>query len=123
MYITSSKSGGGRMVSKIAIPKYTESLISLTDADVIETFDIENFAHHQGAVIKDKLLYIFGGVPAWGDTNHLSIIDLQNKKNIALINIMDTGFKVEAEGAFFYKNCLYCATNRTGVYKFVIQRE
>ena len=123
MYITSSKSGGGRLVSKIAIPKHTESQIYLTDDDIIDSFDIENFDHHQGSVIKGNHLYIFGGVPAWGDTNHLSIIDLQKKGTIALINIMDKGFKDEAEGAFIYENCLFCAANRTGIYKFVIKDE
>lgn len=116
MYIYGNMNGA--QIVRFNIPEAHQASVSLNDKDILEQFTLDKFTHQQGANIKDGLLYVFDGVPAWGDTNYLRIIDLKNKKELAKINIMEKGFKVEPEGTFFYKKELYCASNNSGIYKF-----
>ncbi len=117
MYVSSAASDGGGKVSVFEVPEVSNDQKVLTDDDIIESFTVGKFTHHQGANIKDNIMFIFDGVPAWGDTNFLRIIDLGKKEDVAKINIMKKGFTVEAEGAFFYKGELFCATNNSGIFK------
>lgn len=116
MYIYGNMNGA--QIAKIHLPDIRQPLVTLSDEDILEQFTLDKFIHQQGANIKDGLLYIFDGVPAWGDTNYLRIIDLSGKKDIVKINIMEKGFKVEPEGTFFYNGELFCTTNNSGIYKF-----
>ena len=117
MYVSSAASDGRGKVTVFELPEVSTDKIVLSDDDIIESFTVGNFTHHQGANIKDNVLFVFDGVPAWGDTNFLRIIDLEKKEDIAKINIMKNGFTAEAEGAFFYNGELYCATNNSGIFK------
>lgn len=116
--VSTAASEGDGKISFFKVPPIYEKNITLTDEDITDSFHVGRFTHHQGANINGDLLYIFDGVPAWGDTNYLRIIDLNKKKDIAKINIMEKGFKCEPEGAFFYNGDLFNASNRSGIYKF-----
>lgn len=118
MYIYGNSNGA--QIAKLRIPDITHFSTTLSDNDILEQFTLNKFTHQQGANIKDGLLYVFDGVPTWGDTNYLRITDLSGKKDIVKINIMEKGFKVEPEGTFFYNGELFCATNNSGIYKFKI---
>lgn len=115
MYIYGNHDGA--QIAKFVIPNIYTPLITLRDSDVLEHFELSSFTHQQGAVIKGNYLYVFDGVPAWGDTNYLRIIDLKLRKDAFIINLTQKGFKAEPEGSFFYNNELYCATNNSGIYK------
>ena len=117
MYVSSAASDGGGKISIFEVPKVSTDKIVLSDDGIIESFTVGKFTHHQGANIKDNVLSVFDGVPAWGDTNFLRIIDLEKKEDVVKINIMKKGFTAEAEGAFFYNGELYCATNNSGIFK------
>ena len=117
MYVTSASSDGGGKVTVFEVPEVSPDKKLLSDDDIIESFTVGKFTHHQGANIKDNVLFVFDGVPAWGDTNFLRIIDLEKKEDVVKINIMKKGFTAEAEGAFFYNGELYCATNNSGIFK------
>ena len=118
MYIYANT--GTAQIAKLLIPDIYQSEVTITDDDIIEQYSIDKFTHQQGGVIKNGKMFVFDGVPAWGDINYLRIIDLINKNNLATINITDLGLKAEPEGAFIYRNELYCATNNSGIYKVSI---
>ena len=119
MYVTSNSQNGHGVISVFKIPKTSSSRIKLKDSDIIQQILIPSFTHHQGACIKNNKLYIFDGVPGWGDTNYLRIVDLIAKRDEFLINLTRKKFNLEVEGAFFWKNELYCITNGRGVYKII----
>lgn len=121
MYVTTAASSGEGKVSIFDIPDVKSTEVKLSDKDILDSFYVSKFTHHQGANIHNGMLYIFEGVPQWGDTNYLRIIDLNKKEDIARINITEKGFKAEAEGAFFYNEELYCATNNSGIFKFSLK--
>ena len=108
---------GKAHIVKFKIPNPYEENVTLSDNDILEQFQVEKFTHQQGAVMRNGIIYVFDGVPSWGDTNYLRIIGVKDKKNIATINITDKGLKAEPEGAFIYNNELYCATNNAGIFK------
>lgn len=118
MCVSTAASEGDGKITLFKIPSTNNTQVSLTSDDIIDSFHVGKFTHHQGANIKNDILYIFDGVPAWGDTNYLRIIDLKNKKDLAKINIIEKGFKIEPEGAFIYNGELYNASNNSGIYKF-----
>ncbi len=115
MYIYANTNGA--QIAKLNIPDINQKEVVLMDDDILEHYTLEKFTHQQGAVIHKGMMYVFDGVPQWGDTNYLRIIDLKNKDDFAKINITEKGLKAEPEGAFIYKDVLYCATNNSGIYK------
>lgn len=115
MYIYANSNGA--QIAKLNIPDINQKEVVLTDEDIMEQYTLEKFTHQQGAVIYKGMMYVFDGVPQWGDTNYLRIIDLERKENFATINITEKGLKREPEGAFMWNDILYCATNNSGIYK------
>ena len=115
MYIYANTNGA--QIAKLHIPDIYKNKVEMSEENILEQFSLGGFNHQQGAVIDRAILYIFDGVPAWGDTNYLRIIDLLKKEDVAKINIKKKGFTAEAEGAFFYKGELFCATNNSGIFK------
>ena len=95
--------------------------VELTDKDELDRFTLPSFRHQQGAVIRNDKMYVMDGVPSWGDTVMLRIIDLKNRKDYAIIDLSKMGFNVEPEGIDFWGDCLLCATNfNKGIYSFTI---
>ena len=117
LFVSSATNDGNGKITIFEIPNPYKEQVTLLNEDIKRSFIVGKFTHHQGANIKDNLLYIFDGVPAWGDINYLRIIDLEKEKDICKINITKKGFTYEAEGAFFYNEVLFCATNNSGIYK------
>lgn len=117
MYVSSAAYGGGGKITVFNIPPLDDMLFPMSDDDIVDSFDVDKFTHHQGANIYNNFMYVFDGVPAWGDTNFLRIIDLERKMDAITLNVMDKGLKAEPEGTFFYKGELYCATNNAGIFK------
>lgn len=116
MYVASSNSGQ-RIISRFRVPDYSPFHVELIDDNILDSFEICSFEHHQGASINNHFLYILAGVPSWGDTNFLIIVDLEKQQSVAKINLMKYGLKAEPEGTFFYDGSLYCATNNSGIYR------
>ena len=115
MYVSSAAHGGGGRITIFHIPSLEDGEVILNDDDIVDSFEVDKFTHHQGATIFERMLYIFDGVPQWGDTNYLRIIDLEKKVDFAKINITEKGLKAEPEGAFVYNGRLFCATNNSGI--------
>ena len=104
-------------IAQLNIPDYKTSKISLTEDDIIERFQIEQFTYQQGAVIKNGLLYITEGIPERIKINNLRIIDLKNKRQIYKLDLLSSGFTAETEGLTFYNNELLVTTyGRRGIY-------
>lgn len=108
-------------IVKLQIPDVSQYDVILSEEDIISQFSLEKFTHQQGATIFLNKMYVLDGVPAWGDTNYLRIIDLEKQKNIAKINVTDMGLKAEPEGTFVYKNELFCAANNSRVFKISLK--
>lgn len=120
MYIYANSYGA--QIVKFAIPDYKSNYIELADNNELDRFTLPSFIHQQGAVIREDKMYVMDGVPAWGDTVILRIIDLKTKADYAKIVMSDLGFNMEPEGIDFYNDCLLCATNtNSGIYKITIQ--
>ena len=107
-------------IARFAIPDIRSSSVTLTDGDIKDIFPISVFSHQQGAVIKDGYMYVFDGVPQWGDINYLRIIDLTKRRDFSVLNVTELGLTYEPEGAFFYKGELFCATNNAGLFRFSV---
>ncbi len=103
---------GGAHIAKFSIPDIFQENVILTDEDILEQFSLHGFTHQQGAVIRNGLLYVMDGVPQWGDTNYIRIIDLVNKTDYDKINISAIGFgNIEFESISFYEDCFITASN------------
>ena len=110
MYVYANS--GGAQIAKFDIPDILQENVILTDEDILEQFSLPSFTHQQGAVIRNGLLYVMDGVPQWGDTNYMRIIDLVNKTDYDKINISAIGFgNIEFESLSFYEDCFITASN------------
>lgn len=119
MYIYANSNGA--QIANMYIPDFHQKNVEMKDEDIIEQHTYAGFTHQQGAVINQNKLYIFDGVPGWGDTNFLRIIDLEKKEDVAKVNLTKLGFRAEAEGAFLYNGELYNATNNSGIFRFILK--
>lgn len=118
MYVL-TKGTDQTFISKFEIPDNKISSIALVDEDIIEQFEVKDYIHKQGAIIKNGFLYILYGVPAWGDTNYLRIIDLSNYEDTCVYNLSELGFWQEFEGLSFYNDSLIvAANNNAGIFIF-----
>ena len=110
MYIYANHQGAH--IAKLEIPDINQPEVVLTDNDILEQFSLPGFTHQQGACINNNMMFILDGVPQWGDTNYLRIIDLKKRKDIKIINISDFGYgSIEFEGISYYNNCYILTTN------------
>lgn len=109
----------GAQFAKFSIPDISLNNVALTDDDILDQFTLDSFVHHQGAVIKNGIMYVTDGVPQWGDTNYLRIIDLYKHTQLYLFNLTDMGYNIETEGLSFYNNTLLVSNcKRSGIYMF-----
>lgn len=110
MYVYANSNGA--QIAKFNIPDFSQEEAVLTEADILELFSLPSFTHQQGAVIRSGLLYVMDGVPQWGDTNYMRIIDLVNKTDYDKINISALGFEnIEFESLSYYEDCFITASN------------
>lgn len=125
MYVLSkSLYNNDTYISRFIIPSINNADVNFIDDDIIEQFEVTNSIHKQGAVIHKGFLYIMYGVPAWGDTNYLRIIDLVNKEDYMTVNISAMGFNQEFEGLTIYKNMLIAPTNsNAGIFSITIYKK
>lgn len=93
------------------------SSVTLTEDDVKDSFTCIGCANQQGGVVRNGILYLLDGVPAWGTLTKLYVYDLWNK---GLINIIDIyhllGITDEFEGCGIYNDTLIANTNGGGIY-------
>lgn len=114
MYVYANKNGA--QIAKFNIPDTHEPEIILTDEDIIEQFSLDSFNHQQGAVISNGFLYVMDGVPQWGDTNYLRIIDLERHEDYAIYNVSEMGFNQEFEGLTVFNDILIAPANGSGIF-------
>lgn len=111
-------------IYKFRLPSISEGgTVRLTKEDAISCWTIcDNPSFYkQGGMVKDDVMYIMEGVPAWDKDNILRIIDLKNN-SYKLINLSkELNVKWEPEDIFIYKNDFYVASNRMGVFKLKIE--
>lgn len=119
MYIYANNQGA--QIAKFSIPDIKQAEIKLTDDEILDLFTLSGFMHQQGACIKDSLLYLMDGVPNWGDTNYLRIIDLKNKKDYRTINFTELGYgRIEFESISTFNDNFILTTNNSGIYSLKI---
>jgi len=110
MYVYANSNGA--QIAKFNMPDFSQEKVVLTDTDILEQFSLPSFTHQQGAAIRNGLLFVMDGVPQWGDTNFLRIIDLVNKTDYDKINISALGFgNIEFESLSYYEDCFITASN------------
>lgn len=112
MYVLSkTRSNGKTFISKMNIPSLDNEQVQLMDDDIIDQYEVSDSVHKQGAVIYKGFMYIMYGVPVWGDTNYLRVIDLSNREDYMTVNISKMGFKQEFEGLTVYKDVFIAPAN------------
>lgn len=117
LYVYANHSTGAQ-IAKFKIPDPYEPNIILSDKEIINQFSLSPFIHQQGACIRNNKLFVFDGVPAWGDRNILRVIDLHSGMDLRYLYLSANGLVYEVEGAFFWKDNLYCITNDSnGIFK------
>lgn len=117
-----ANSSSARLI-KFKTPDFHQEAVDLTDADILDYVSIGHIDHQQGGIIKNGILYMIFGVPAWGDIVWLRLFNLETKSEIARFNLSEKGFKGEPESVFFYKNDLFAVTNNSGIFKFLITKD
>ena len=119
MYVYANNNGA--QIAKFDIPDTHLSETILTDEDILEQFSLNSFTHQQGAVISNGFLYVMDGVPQWGDTNYLRIIDLVKLEDHTIYNVSEMGFNQEFEGLTIYNDKLIAPTNsNAGIFSITI---
>lgn len=110
-------------ISKFNIPDpLASSPVTLSDNDILDSYFIPTeAANMQGGAYHDGLLYIGRGKPSARYIN-LYVIDLANRKLWYMVELLNNGFSVEPEGAFFYKDDLYIGANKS-IFKFTFKYE
>lgn len=113
--------------SSFAIPSIFDgdnnviSAVTLTSSDIKDSFGSSMPGTHlQGGIIVNGILYEVQGVPAWGDTATLNVIDMWGMKDINFINLSSLGWTYEPEGVALYDRHLYVNTQGNGIYIFYI---
>ena len=122
-YLYAYANNNSTRLIKFEIPDYHSNIVNLTDSDVLEFILLEHIDHQQGGIIKNGLFYMIFGVPNWGDQVWLRVFNLETKNEIVRYNLSEKKFIGEPEGLFFYKNELYVATNRAGIYKIRFKKD
>lgn len=108
-------------ITRWNMPKLSQGDITLTDADIKESWETgTKAANAQGAAIKNHLLFIFRGYESAGYI-YLYVFDLVQKTRVATIDILSDGFTSEPEGVFFWGNTLHTSTNGGDLYRFIFR--
>lgn len=108
-------------ITKWNMPKLSQGDITLTDADIKESWETgTNAVYSQGAVIRNHLLFIFRGYQSV-NVIQLSVFDLVNKTTVAIIDLLGDDFTSEPEGVFFWGNTLFTSTNGGDLYRFIFR--
>ena len=110
-------------ISKFSIPDPLElNTVYLSDSDILDSYFIPTeAANMQGGAYNDGLLYIGRGKASAGYIN-LYVIDLANRKLWFMVDLLNHGFSLEPEGAYFYKDDLYIGASRS-IFKFTFKYE
>ena len=116
---------GKTIISKMNIPTVHTEKITLTDSDIIETFSLDlSYPNFQGGCIVGEKLYIIYGIPQWGNTKYLRIIDLVKKKDHFTYNLSSYGYGwIEFESLSPYKEGFITASyGNKGIYFIKINK-
>lgn len=93
------------------------SSVTLTEEDCKDYFTTYALANPQGGVMKDGILYLLDGVPAWGTLNKLHVYNIWGKELINTIDIHHIlNLTDEFEGCGIYNDTLIANTQGRGIY-------
>lgn len=119
----STNANGNAHFMKFAIPAIFDgdsnvvSEVTLTDADIIDSFSTIPNANQQGGVVKNGILYLLDGVPSYGTYTKLYVYNLWSKSLINIIDIYNIlGITSEFEGCGIWNDTLVANTNGGGIY-------
>ena len=90
---------------KFNLPSLSLSTVTLTQADIIDQFDVngENFQYPQGCTYSNGKIYALSGFSGSGC---LHVIDLERKKEVTTINLSTIGIENEPEFISEYNGTL-----------------
>lgn len=122
MWYSTSANGNAHFM-KFAIPAVFDgdsnvvSEVTLTDADIIDSFTTIPNSNQQGGVVKNGILYLLDGVPSYGTYTKLYVYNLWSKSLINIIDIYNIlGITAEFEGCGIWNDTLVANTNGRGIY-------
>lgn len=98
---------------------YGVNVVTLESTDIISQFNTEYSYYLQGGCYYNGKIYSLEGFT--NDTTNkptLRVIDLENKRQVTVIDLYSIGLTVEPEMIFVDENTLYYATNNGSLYKF-----
>lgn len=115
------------VISKFDLPSlYDKSgdiqdVVVLTDDDILESFSCGfSLLNAQGGFYRKKKLFFVQGYPSKSpNLNYVyfRIIDLNKKKLIKTIDMLNNGFTTEPEGCWYYKGHVMLTNNGNNIYK------
>lgn len=104
-------------ITKWQMPTLADGNVTLTDEDILDSFETEVSAlNMQGGVISNGTLFVFRGYSTVGYID-LFAFSLAEKRMATHIDLMDSGFLMEPEGAIIYGGELY--TTSLSIYRFI----
>jgi hypothetical protein len=115
------ETGGKYRFARYAIPATTEENVTLTESNILETFDAEKGSNQQGGVIYKNKLYLAVGSSTDANPPAIDVFDLSAKcKIVRGFNLRALGvFTGELESVFFYEDNMYgIGQSLSGVYRF-----
>lgn len=103
---------------KLPDPHFSQKF-ELSEKCIVDSFSMPHLDHRQGGTIVGNKLYFVAGVPHWGTTPELVVIDLEKRKSLQRIDLRKFGYNIEPEDIFLYKNTFFIASNKRGIHKVV----
>lgn len=98
---------------------YGVNVVTLNISDIISKFDVEYSNYIQGGCYYDGKIYSLEGFS--NDANNVSklkVIDLENERQITIINLYEAGLTKEPEMIFISEDILYISMVDGSLYKF-----
>ena len=98
---------------------YGVNVVTLNISDIISKFDVEYSNYLQGGCYYDGKIYSLEGFS--NDANNvpkLKVIDLENERQITVINLYEAGLTKEPEMIFISEDILYILMVDGSLYKF-----
>ena len=98
---------------------YGVNVVTLETTDILTQFDTEYSHYLQGGCYYNGKIYSLEGFT--DDTTNkptLRVVDLENQRQVTVIDLYDIGLTTEPEMIFVDNNILYYATVDGSIYKF-----
>lgn len=125
MYVASKGITNAVKVARICKYKlpdpHVNQMFALSEKCIVDSFSMPHLDHRQGGTIVGNKLFFVAGVPHWGTTPELVVVDLKKRKLLQRIDLRNYKYNIEPEAIFLYKDTLFISSNRRGIHKVLFE--